>query len=250
MTITFLVNLDRSANRLKSIDEYLRSSGISYSRFSAIDGYQVTISSNETNRNCTGSYLKEHKLKTKINSSYHIDCNDAGNTSFNFNGVPMSAGQFGIWCSNLALWKQIIANNYNQSIIFQDDFYPINTSSFKETISNFTNSLPSDYDVAFMDFNHYVTRNNKLKEINKYISKPIENFMAWGMHAVLYSRKGIEKLLSYDHYSLPGDCFILDQSNKKQMEVYIPAINFINIKNFKSEIGLMGREEAVDDYFI
>lgn len=250
LPVVFLVNLDRSTKRLESIDNYLKLADISYSRFSAIDGYQVTIKSNETNNICSGSYLKENKLKTKPNSTYQIDCNDLENTHFIFKGVSMTAGQFGIWCSNLILWKNIITNNHEQAIIFQDDLSPSKQDNFKWNILNFTNSLPDTYDVAFMDFNYYVTRKRKMENINQYILKPIEEFMAWGMHAVVYSKKGIEKLLNYPYYSEAGDCFILDQANKHQLEVYVSAIDFIRMKSFKSEIGKMGREMNDYEFFI
>ena len=113
---TYLINLDRREDRLKAAKEECDKIGLTYDRFSAVDGNQ---------------------LSTKISRPTQY----------------WNQGALGILISNLKIILDAKKNNYESILILEDDIeFNINTNSIVE--SNFTD-IPDDWETIFFGSNNF-----------------------------------------------------------------------------------------------
>ena len=211
----YVMNLDRSKDRWGKIQEELDSVGVNYQRFSAIDGYKINIIDLRDNKSFTEIELKAKVThKVDANTKYIITCDPENDvpTRFGYVGVPISAGELGIWCSNVMIWKDIAQNNYKNTIIFEDDIQ-IRVDNFAQKLDAFVSHLPSTFDLAFLHLGSIVPW-SLLKDVfipyNEYINKCDSSFHGVGASAIIYSNKAVKTLLSFETYSNPIDVFFWD----------------------------------------
>lgn len=106
-------------------------------------------------------------------------------------------GAFGLIKSMVNCFKDSINNNYNNILIFEDDFLPtdhFNNDVIKNTINDVHNT--NDWDMLYLGY-------RKKGDIKKYNDNLNRIYGAYTTHAILYNRKYIEYLLN----ELPQDCW-------------------------------------------
>lgn len=236
---TYVINLDSSVKRYHRFETSFNNAGINFKRFSAINGYKIQITDLENNQTFFGIELKGKTTNKSI--TYHIECTpDNKQIDFYFHNREMTAGEFGIWCSYLAIWKEAIAKDIEKLLIFEDDVYPKDIKTLKKSLGLMIANIPESFDVAFLNPNKIVQGHKIALENNNYIAKVSDDFKAYGSSAMVINSKAMKKLLSYSEYTGVIDCFIWSESNIKQLESYIIANeNILNLGGLGSDIQIM-----------
>lgn len=248
---TYIINLDRSVKRWQEISKIFKEKDIEVSRFAATDGYEINIKNTKNNEEFKGSKLKTHPNLMHLNGQYEITCdpnNKIDPTKFSFNmrpinegfwykGQSMSAGELGIWCSNVLIWKDIVKNQRANTIVFEDDartFVP----GFKNKLDELTNILPKDYDINYLRVH---IDKGTLTPINNLISK-FNSKMQWaGLEAYTISLAGAQKLLNQKNYNAPIDVYLFMESKYNGLESYTVLEDLMGAGTSLSELDAMGR---------
>jgi GR25 family glycosyltransferase involved in LPS biosynthesis len=244
----YLVNLDRSPLRLKSATTELDKAAIDFIRSPAIDGINISITNLVTNQTFSGSYLKENKIKIDKNSGKHlVKCEPEKQNGVEFyldtSKNKFIPGELGLWCSNIKIWQDAGHHNYQNIVVFEDDIKFKNHSDIKSNINSFIEELPESYDVAFY-YSKKRSGNFVPLEDKNCVQVASKKFLAACTWAMVYSAKGIEKLLNIDEYDEPLDFFFSKRDIDKNpiangdfLEVYYSCHNDdILFAPFKSDI--------------
>jgi collagen beta-1,O-galactosyltransferase len=123
-----------------------------------------------------------------------------------------SVGEIGCYLSHTNIWKEIIENNYNNCIIFEDDVIP---KVDYLTISKYIEDVPDDYDIAYLGWWSRTKSNSKDKNSN-WLYTDKEDKKILGLYSYIISNKGAKKLLSK---AFPIDI---------QLDTYVSLYNNIN----------------------
>lgn len=105
-----------------------------------------------------------------------------------------SVGEIGCYLSHTNIWKNIVANNYNNCLIFEDDVIP---DKNYEKIIKYIENIPDDYDIAYLGWWSRKNMNNYNKNSNwLYTDFNSEKPNVLGLYSYVISNKGAAKLLS------------------------------------------------------
>ena len=118
MPTIFVINLERSPERLESSQQQLAEQGLSFERINAIDGAMLTAA--------------------QINSHYNAELNKQ-----NYH-YPLSPGQIGCYLSHRKAWQTIVDRQLDYAIVLEDDF--ILKDDLSHTITNIE-QLPVDWQI-------------------------------------------------------------------------------------------------------
>jgi glycosyl transferase family 25 len=258
----YVINLDRSTARWNKVAQELDKTGIKYQRFSAIDGYKIEFTDTTTGNKFTGQDLKNHKEIMKSNVKYQLTCNpdDVSPTQFDYQGKKLTAGEYGVWCSNMVIWEEAVKNGCDNTIIFEDDII-VKSRNFNQKLDKFIDALPSTYDIALIDI---VNRGQIYSHpTNNYLKTFAENSWWWGMYAYIVSKSAAIKLTNVDIFSHEVDTFLAILTTGKNdpitmqtyghegllagktdlLEGYVSAEKLVGIASeIASEIHEMGRD--------
>ena len=245
----YVINLDRSTARWKKVSKVLDQTGIKYQRFSAIDGYKIEFADTTTGNKFTGQDLKNHKEIMKSNIKYQLTCNpdDVSPTQFDYQGRKLTAGEYGVWCSNMVIWEKAIKNNCNHTVIFEDDI-TIKTQDLNKKLDYLIKALPKTYDVAYLDL---VIWGKKLlnSKSNPGIIELGKGNDWYGQQGYVLSIQAVEKLTKTAVFSEAIDLFFAAIIKNEMPEIdynfegYLSAEKLVGIaRGMASEIHEMGRD--------
>ena len=144
-----------------------------------------------------------------------------------------SVGEIGCYLSHTNIWKEIVSNNSNNCIIFEDDVIP---DKKYEKIIKYIEDVPDDYDIAYLGWWSRNNINNNNKNSNwLYTVNDSEKSNILGLYSYIISNKGAKKLLSK---SFPIDV---------QLDTYVSLYNNINkdFKRYLSKIQLFIADKTV-----
>ncbi len=254
-TETYVINLERSKDRWMNISKQFDKLNLKYQRFNAIDGYKVTLEDIELGNKFTGLDIKNRSTGMVKDRSYKIYC-DASNVNSSFmymnqRDFGLSSGEIGVWCSNYILWQKAKNMNFDNIIIFEDDVI-VTDSNISNNIKKIVNNMPLDADIVYLDMIQYSGLQIPVQG-NEIFNKFSANAGGWGAWSILYTKKGIEKLLNMSCYSHAIDNFIWSiVSNDRyikpnclpdntELKVYISSFRQIEVPKNGSEICKMGR---------
>ncbi|MGB4192063.1 MAG: glycosyltransferase family 25 protein [Rickettsiales bacterium] len=255
-----VINLDKDVKRWDDISKSCAAAGIKCNRFPATNGAHIKITNLENNQVFYGIDLKKDKF-IEQNKKYQITCdsNDSKTFEFNFIGYTykknsVSSGELGLWCSELkALYA--VKDSGKSLVLLEDDvkFF----GNFIQNFENFYEHLPASADVALLDY-RLKSSKDTLIPVNEYVhtfGKQASGYATWAM---LFTPKGINKILSVKEYSYPTDKFYWCISNgnlgarihsnfnchdnKGLIEMYGSSVGLIDITGAESTIASMGRE--------
>jgi len=242
-----IVNLDRSVERWENIIKQLQKVKQPYQRFKAIDGYDILFQNVQTNQTFTGVDVRNNRhLVLNKNSLYKINCTNGQENPviFHYQGAPLSAGEYGVYCSHISIWQQAQKYQCKNSIIFEDDIR-VKNSHLPSKLSKSLESLPEYYDIFLLDRKQVITYGRKLSYIDdkKDISKLENTDRFYGGHAYIISNHGIDKLMSTSVFTEAIDIFLSEYYPKTlyQLNIYMYLDNVVDHSNGISEIHEMGR---------
>jgi GR25 family glycosyltransferase involved in LPS biosynthesis len=158
----FIINLDKDKNRYEQcIKQMYKYNITNYERFPAINGSKLTE--------------KEKKNLTT----------DVGN-------IIASSSMIGCGTSHINIWKKIIKEGINKSIILEDDF--IFKDNFLNKFNYYYNYCPDNYDILYLTDNALHNKNLKIRDINDYYYKQLLVSQTVGY---IISIEGARKILNY-----------------------------------------------------
>ena len=191
----FVINMDRSVDRINYINKHFSDLNIKFEKFKAFDGYKDNLTEFENN------FLKKGNWKH-------------------------TKGITGAAISHYRLWKKIVNENIERAVIFEDDII------IKGNIYNLLQKIPNKVEFAFLGNNVRCDPMYKLESQNKYdievddIKFKIDNKHD-GMWAYYVTKSGCNKLLQkIDKYGMfeAIDWFVLNKNHKDDK-------HFFNIYN-------------------
>jgi len=175
ITPVYYINLDDSQKRRNNIVETLTRLGFTnINRISAINTRTIQKVNNYKN------LIEPFHYKTLLED------NKLGKRHF---FGALTNGSVGCYLSHLEAYKQIIANNNENALIFEDDaIIDIPTDIFWDRINKLY--IPGDTDIYLLDGTYY----DKITHINKNTYKI---FRFTGLYSYLITNKSAQKLLTY-----------------------------------------------------
>ena len=176
---TYVINLDRSKDRLKNITKEMNDAHLSFIRWNAFDG----------------SKLNFNKLIQK--------------NIFNEKN-KMMVGAIGCSMSHISLWKEAIKHKKN-ILVFEDDIKIPRDFSKKLTV--YLNQLPSKWDILYLGASNI---NGKKYSSNLLIPNIMPNSNSThntGMYAMLIHYNFLQKLIE-NNLPISGN---IDQSIKNKL---------------------------------
>jgi glycosyl transferase, family 25 len=256
----YVLNLKRSNKRREKISAELDKAGISYKIFEAVDGFFINIQDLDSKAFFTGKDIKTKAVRIQPNKNYKLYCtpDNSEENSMIINGgfKALNAGEFGIWCSHKLLWKDIIKNNYQKTIIVEDDFLP--PDNFGNKLYNFITSIPNDFDIAYLGVSQLRGKTEKIIE-NQFVEKLPEQTNWWAAWGLVVSRQAALKLDNSPIYVMALDDFFLKCAKdnghksfiKEKLNVYVSSEKLVGVKpeelTGNSEIGRMGPRNGVPE---
>ncbi|MEK6733782.1 MAG: glycosyltransferase family 25 protein, partial [Pseudomonadota bacterium] len=224
--IVYVINLERSKDRWKKISSHLDKIGLPYTRFNAIDGYNVEIFDVQNNQTYLGIDMKNKNLNMTLNSTYVITCDPLAQKPTIFNitvAKPIDmAGEIGVLCSYKLVWRDIILNQYKNAVVLEDDFVS-RTDNFVSKLHRFVSDLPASYDLAYIDTRQYSGSKIPLQG-KSHISKFSDDSEWNGLWGTVFSYNGAQKLFSVNPYIAAVDVCISMLAKLKALDIYVSSI--------------------------
>jgi GR25 family glycosyltransferase involved in LPS biosynthesis len=241
----YVINVNTSTLRWEYVKSQMEGTGVDYTRYPAVIGLDINVTNLSTNQTYTGKYMKDNKIRAY--GDFSIDCTPgvAGSITYTMHNhySGLVVGELGLWCSNLSLWQGALALGYDNVVVCEDDFVIKEKSTFKHKLDTFISELPSTYDVAYFTIQKVQGRAKLLKDSTSVMSLN-KNFRGWGASMMVYSKKGMEKLLAHKDYSSNGDIEYLSRSlteplhSGEYLETYISTYgNQFMFSDLPSEMG-------------
>lgn len=173
---TYVINLDRSVDRMRRMDEQLRSHGVEYRRWPAVDGSRLTRAE-----------MREHATP--------------------FCQTFCTASTLGCALSHIRLWRHILDSGHELALVLEDDARLV--PEFNEGLRGALGDVPEDVDVLLLGcfllcdkdrnypIGHALTRMvfKKGRDDRRTWGSVFVPELFGGTHAYVVSRKGCEKLL-------------------------------------------------------
>ena len=252
--VVYVINLDRSPERLKKMKEQLDKFGIKFKRLRASDGYNVKI-------------VNKNTWKIEDNKHFHKNCNKDSVYLAQDGGIaieyipdrsrrPLCCGELGCALSHIRILCDIIKCGHKRAIIFEDDVSFVDNfpKILKETLQN----APLDMDVLFLDVGvvhweyetpYFISPGvllqsfERLHPDNKYVVRLRSENNTFGTHAYVVTNAGAAKLIQNSKtLRTPIDDHIMRMSN---ISKYVARKKMLYVNERMSEIHMMGRGDSV-----
>ncbi len=187
---TFVVNLKRSTERRKYIENHLKSKNIQYELIEAVDGKTLT---QEQIKAVTGKkgFIELQQLNQEFCSNNNKEL------------ITMTKSTIGCALSHIKIFKRIVNEAIPYALILEDD------AMIEDGIDNdFLDSLPMNWDVLLLGYrlNHDVPPDpvpcsfwGRYKKNNFVMAKPVRKRMVYCTHGYIVSQQGAKRLLKLTH---------------------------------------------------
>jgi GR25 family glycosyltransferase involved in LPS biosynthesis len=166
----YLINLKRRPDRLKTFLQKYRESDLSkypLVKFDAVDGSLLDID------------------KVPLSELAKAELQQLQTTGFRTKHYQLTKGAIGCYLSHLKIWENILKNEYNSALIFEDDAdIPHN---ILERIQNEMIHIPTDWDIVLLGY--LCSQCYQHENYNK-----VERFML--THCMLIKSSAIRKILA------------------------------------------------------
>jgi GR25 family glycosyltransferase involved in LPS biosynthesis len=196
----YVINLKKRPERLETFKEnYKLNREIIV--YTAIDGNELDINYMNSIIGTEGKKSIDNYYKHKIIRKYHYELS--------------SYGAIGCYLSHFNLWKEIIKNNINNAIIFEDDV-DVSNIEYNNIIKRL-NLLPNDWDIYLLinpDYSY-----EKIKVENKRNLYKVKRFFL--LHAYIININACKKIID------SGSLFPINQ----QIDHHLSELALINKLN-------------------
>lgn len=249
----YVINLERSKARLEKIGSSLNNQGIKFERFPAVMGIDLKIK-DENGTVFFGKDLKSGKVKFKVGEVYKVYCpnitlNYKYNPLLSIDGDPLTAGEFGVYCSHMEIMLDVVKNKYKSVVVFEDD--ALIPEDFGEKLKKIETSMPNYRKGDIIYLGHAISTNKwlekqlKLKNIlfNDTLQKVTDYKVNFGaVHAMLYGYNGAKKMIDLLEPNAGIDLDLFKEANNGRIGAYnAKHLNVIQDPESPSEIKDMGR---------
>jgi glycosyl transferase family 25 len=213
----YLINLDKSTERLKHCDALFKAHGLEFERVSAVNG--AALSNDEINR--------------------HYDANANRNRYFR----PLSRGEIGCYLSHRKCWQTLLESSSQYCIVLEDDVEIIGDVS--RAISDIENSCKTWDVVKLSTYKRQTKAAAYEKQISQDFSLVIHKKPVTGCPATLYSRAGATQLLKHsERFFRPVDSDIQHYWEKDLIVWALKPYIFQQKLDVQSDIGT--RKNKID----
>ena len=114
----YVINLDRSPERLQFIEQQAADLGIAFERVSAVDGRQMSV----------------EQIRERVSETYEFQ--------------PLNAGEVGVFMSHRLAWTRLLQSGHPHAAVFEDDV--LFSSSLKDVLARIE-TIPNDFDIIKME---------------------------------------------------------------------------------------------------
>ena len=218
----YVINLEKSKNRMKIAQDQLSKQNIAFERFNAVDGYKIEITDIESGEKFTGQDIKDKKQKLIRWHKYFIDCKGDPKTNFTYlrtKKYMLTPGEFGCMCSHRAVLLNAIKEKLDYVIVFEDDISII-SSDFVFLLHSAINQLPKN-SIAFLDAHgpdvKHIIRNQKAKQLYFRLNGP----EIYGNYALVYDIAAAKKVFNIKEEIMPIDNRIGEMIRDKTIYGYL-----------------------------
>jgi GR25 family glycosyltransferase involved in LPS biosynthesis len=152
--------------------------------------------------------------------------------------IIASKTMIGCGISHINIWKKIVKEKINKSLILEDDF--ILVDDFLNKFNRIINKAPLNYDMLFLTSDQMHNPSIKIRDINEYFYKQIFISQAVGYIITLDGAKKILKYINKVSYHIDNEILIkslftdLDIISIKEKLIYqtFETSNNINDRNY------------------
>ncbi len=225
---TYLINLDRSKERLKHVKNSIEKLGFETQRISAVDG----------------AILSQEEINNKVDiSSYR-----------NFLGHSPKLGTIGCSLSHIKVWENFLKSPYKYALVLEDDI-SFSPEKLRSTIDYLTKD-DSSWDITSFELSHSgLPLTLKTFPNNQKLSVYLAEVTHTG--AYIINRKAAQKLLEkslpiklpIDHYFTRAwefDLKFTGIENPRIVKQTFESSEISNTNNFSQEkLGFLSRVEKV-----
>jgi glycosyl transferase family 25 len=202
---TYVINLDRSPDRLKDMTKLAQERGFQFKRWPAVDGRKLT----------------KEELRAK------------GATYWSLKDLTKKRhGEFGAFLSHQTLWKHLSEKSVAEDpayLVLEDDI--LLGLDFKTKLANLLKRTPSDWDVLLLGY---------LKPT--WIGTPEEGEFTkistfWGVYAYVIRGSTLKRILPYfDTIGEPIDTLMERYGQNGKLNIYAVSPPLVNTGNSPSTI--------------
>jgi len=197
---TYLINLDRRPDRLERFMHTYDNSdmrNIKLKRIAAVDGSDLDIS------------------KVPLSDVARGELKQIETTGFRSKHYQLTRGAIGCYLSHVKVWKDIVDNNHNAGLIFEDDVnVPV---SLREKIIVSMEHIPKDWDIIL--FGYHCKDCDNIKNYRK-----VNRFILLHNYAISYT--GVVKILKTNSL-FP----VTQQIDSFLSELSLDILNIYAVKN-------------------
>lgn len=218
----YLINLEKSAERMEIAKTQLRNHNIPFERFEAVDGYKIEITDLKTKQKYTGQDLKDNNFKMKRWERYFIDCKNIPEANFVYfrtKKYQLTAGELGCMCSHRAVLTKAIKEKLDVILVFEDDV-AIKSEDFTFLLYSSINQIPKN-SVIFLDAHgpdvEYIKRNKDRSKLYLKLKGP----EIYGNYAVIYDILAAKKVVSIKEEIMPIDNRVGSMINTREISGYL-----------------------------
>lgn len=160
-------------------------------------------------------------------------------------GVDLTLGAIGCALSHRSVWNNIVDNNYNNTLILEDDVdIP---DDFIEKYNKITPDIPHDYDIIFLGY--HPTSDKYLYRDKQH--KLLKTEKVFGLYGYIVSLNGARKLLEMFPIDVQIDSVIGDYMDKLNVYLVEPTEQLINSvqSEYNTKFGTNIQIESFDESF-
>lgn len=256
----YFINLDRSTERLKLMNQQAEKFGLRLRRFPATDGLNIVFKETSSDNKFSGIDIRTNEANFKKNQSYGVFCSaeselsnsadfiyihDGGSKPIVSHKKSLKVGELGILCSSKRLWEKIAKSNNQIAVIMEDDL--IFNNNFKEEIDGVFASLPDKWDFVYLNYEETDQDPNWIKN-RPLVSNSLREYddlkhNKWGAYAYMINSNSAWKLLEIQSKfgNIPADNILMEGVKSGKLKTYIINIEVLqhnyDIKSTIDEIG-------------
>ena len=201
----YLMNLKRRPDRMYDFMKYYKQCDLNkynLMKFEAVDGNKLDLDT------------------VPISELAKLEMKQLETTGFRYKHYQLTKGAIGCYLSHVKIWENIVKNNYEKALVFEDDARP--PPNFLKLVEENMKHIPEDWDIVFLG-----KICNECEEYEKYFK--VERFML--THSYLIKKSCIEKIIE------TNTMFPISQ----QIDAYLSELSgHINIYAVKNDIVRQG----------
>ena len=181
-----VINMDGSADRMKSIEDQCSRENISFTRFPAVNGRDLALGDIE-GRIATDSYM--------------------------YKNLERNRGEIGCAFSHMDLWQQFNSSQLSMMIVVEDDV--IFCDKFNQKINKYLAKAPVDWDVIYLGGS-----NIRGTRVGMFIRPKLGIKGNLGTYAMLINKGGCAKLIKHTTPLRKSIDHQLKEEFNKSLKVY------------------------------